>query len=71
MANTILVHRKKQSNTLYTINALNQLIKEENGGVLDTNFPLDWEKFKNCIILTGAAGIRKIPTRIFQKIEFN
>jgi hypothetical protein len=71
MVNTILVHRKKQSNTLYTINALNQLIKEENGGVLDTNFPLDWDKFKNSIILTGATGIRKIPTRIFQKIEFN
>ncbi len=71
LENTILVHRKKQSNTLYTINALNQLIKEENGGVLDTNFPLEWENYKNCIILTGVAGIRKIPTRIFQKIEFN
>lgn len=71
LENTILVHRKKQSNTLYTINALNQLIKEENGGVLDTSFSLDWEKFKNSIILTGVAGIRKIPTRIFQKIEFN
>lgn len=71
LENTILVHRKKQSNTLYTINALNQLIKEENGGVLDTNFPLDWEKYQNSIILTGTMGIRKIPTRIFQKIEFN
>lgn len=71
LANTILVHRKKQSNTLYTINALNQLIKEENGGVLDTSFSLDWEKFKNCIILTGLQGIRKVPTRIFEKIEFN
>ena len=71
LENTILVHRKKQSNTLYTINALNQLIKEENGGVLDTNFSLDWDKFKNSIILTGATGIRKIPTRIFQMIEFN
>jgi hypothetical protein len=39
--------------------------------VLDTNFSLDWDKFKNSIILTGATGIRKIPTRIFQKIEFN
>jgi hypothetical protein len=26
--NTILVHRKKESNTLYTINALNELIKK-------------------------------------------
>jgi hypothetical protein len=71
LPNTILVHRKKQSNTLYTINALNQLIKEENGGVLDTSFSLDWDKFKNCIILTGLQGIRKVPTRIFEKIEFN
>ena len=35
--NTILVHRKKESNTLYTINALNELIKKLNGGVVDTN----------------------------------
>ena len=35
LENTILVHRKKQSNTLYTINALNELVKEENNGVLD------------------------------------
>ena len=28
--NTILVHRKKESNTLYTINALNELIKRIN-----------------------------------------
>ena len=71
LPNTILVHRKKQSNTLYTINALNQLIKEENGGILDTSFSLDWDKFRNCIILTGLQGIRKVPTRIFEKIEFN
>jgi hypothetical protein len=71
LSNTILVHRKKQSNTLYTINALNQLIKEENGGILDTSFSLDWDKFRNCIILTGLQGIRKVPTRIFEKIEFN
>jgi len=30
--NTILVHRKKETNTLYTINALNELIKKLNGG---------------------------------------
>jgi hypothetical protein len=32
---TILLHRKKESNTLYTINALNDLIKELNDGVAD------------------------------------
>jgi hypothetical protein len=29
---TILVHRKKQSNTIYTINALNEVIKSKTGG---------------------------------------
>ena len=71
LPNTILVHRKKQSNTIYTINALNQLIKQDNGGVLDTKFSVDWEKYKNCIILTGADEIRQIPTKIFEKIEFS
>ena len=40
--NTILVHRKKESNTLYTINALNDLIKKLNGGAVDPNFKINW-----------------------------
>jgi hypothetical protein len=71
LKDTILVHRKKQSNTLYTINALNELVKEENGGVLDKKFSVDWSKFKNSIIVTNVEGTKKISTRIFQVIEFN
>ena len=68
---TILVHRKKQSNTLYTINALNELVKEENGGILDKSFTIDWDKFKNSIIVTNVEGTKKISTRIFEVIKFN
>ncbi len=71
LRDTILVHRKKQSNTLYTINALNELVKEENNGVLDKKFSIDWEKFKNSIIVTNTSGTKKISTRIFEVIEFN
>jgi len=71
LRDTILVHRKKQSNTLYTINALNELVKEENGGVLDKSFSIDWEKFKNSIIVTNIEGTKRISTRIFEVIEFN
>ena len=71
LQNTILVHRKNQSNTLYTINALNELVKEENNGVLDKKFTIDWEKFKNSIIVTNVEGTKKISTRIFEVIEFN
>ena len=62
--NTILVHRKKQTNTLYTINALNGLIKSLNNGVLDKTFAIDWENYKNCILLIQTDGFNKIDTKI-------
>ena len=71
LKDTILVHRKKQSNTLYTINALNELVKEENGGKLDKSFEIDWEKFRNTIIVTNTEGTKKISTRIFEVIEYS
>ena len=51
-ANTILVHRKKDTNTLYTINALNELIKSLNGGVVDPRYRIDWQHYRNTILLT-------------------
>jgi hypothetical protein len=71
LRDTILVHRKKQSNTLYTINSLNELVKEENGGVLDKSFEIDWNKFRNTIIVTNTDGVKRISTRIYEVIEFN
>jgi hypothetical protein len=70
LRDTILVHRKKGSNTLYTINALNELVKEENGGVLDKSYEIDWNKFKNSIIVTNTEGTKKISTRIYEVIKF-
>ena len=71
LEDTILIHRKKESNTLYTISALKQLVREENGGVLDKTFVIDWQKFRNSIILTNTEGTKRIQTRIFEVIEFN
>jgi hypothetical protein len=67
--NTILVHRKKETNSLYTINALNELIKSLNGGVVDTKFPVNWQHYKNCILLTQHNEIKQLNTRIFKIIE--
>jgi hypothetical protein len=67
--NTILVHRKKESNTLYTINALNELIKKLNGGVVDTRFPVNWQHYRNCILLTQHNEIKQLNTKIYQIIE--
>ncbi|MDC6465003.1 hypothetical protein PQZ39_01075 [bacterium] len=68
-ANTILVHRKKDSNTLYTINALNELIKKLNGGVVDTKFPIDWQHYKNCILLTNNNELSQLNTKIHKIVE--
>lgn len=66
---TILVHRKKESNTLYTINALNELIKKLNSGVVDTKYPVNWQHYKNCILLTQHNEIKQLNTKIFKIIE--
>ena len=67
--NTILVHRKKESNTLYTINALNELIKKLNGGAVDTKFPVEWQHYRNCILLTQHNEIKQLNTKIYKIIE--
>ena len=69
VANTISLHRKKITNTLYTINALNELIMEINNGVLDTKFELPWEMYKNMILITNKEGLSRISTRILKIIN--
>ena len=66
---TILVHRKKETNTLYTINALNELIKKLNGGVVDTKFPITWEHYRNTILLTQHDELKQLKTKIHKIIE--
>ena len=68
---TILVHRKKQSNTIYTINALNEVVKSKTGGMLDNSFMIEWEEFRNCIITTSNIGYKKIPTKVFKSFNTN
>ena len=67
--NTILVHRKKETNTLYTINALNELIKSLNGGVVNTKFPINWKHYRNCILLTQHNELKQLNTKIHKIIE--
>jgi hypothetical protein len=64
LPNTILLHRKKESNTLYTINALNTLIKSLNNGILDTSFMVNWSDYKNSVLLTQGEELKKINTTI-------
>lgn len=66
LSNTILLHRKKETNTLYTINSLNLLIKQLNGGVLDTSYKINWPDYQNTVLLTQGSDLRKLATKIFK-----
>lgn len=63
-ANTILIHRKSESNTIYTINALNKIIMDVNNGVLDTTYQIDWSLYSNQLILLQNDEIVKIPLKL-------
>ena len=67
--NTILVHRKKDSNTLYTINSLNELIKRLNNGIVDTRYPINWQHYKNTILLTQHDELKQLKTKIYKIVE--
>jgi spore coat protein CotF len=67
--NTVLVHRKKESNTLYTINSLNKLIESLNNGILDINFKVNWNDYTNCILLTKGPELRRVNTKLFKIVD--
>ena len=69
--NTILVHRKKQTNTLYTINALNELIKSLNNGYLDKSYAVNWNDYRNCILLIQTDGYKRIDTKVREIINIS
>jgi len=67
--NTISVHRKKETNTIYTINALNYVIALLNDGKIDNKFPVPWGNYKNMILVTNTEGLKKIDTKIHSVIS--
>jgi hypothetical protein len=69
LPSTISIHRKKKTGTLYTLNAMNKIIEEENGGVLDRTFNIDWELYKNCLIITSPSGYRIVELQLIDVIS--
>ena len=72
--NTISLHRKKDITSLYTLNALNEVIRSQNNGELDEKFSVDWEDYKNTVLVTykeddGTNVLRKINTRLISVVN--
>ena len=68
---TISLHRKKHTNTLYTINALNEVIADLNNGVVDSKYIVPWENFQNTLLVTNSDGLNRINTRIYKIIKID
>lgn len=51
--NTFQIHRNKMTNTLYTLNALNELIKRDSEieNVSKENYKVNWEKYKDSLVI--------------------
>lgn len=60
LPNSIMVHQKKETNTIYTINALNELIMNLNNGILDKTYPIEWERYRNSALLKNKEGFRVV-----------
>ncbi len=60
LPNSIMVHQKRETNTIYTINALNELIMNLNNGILDKKYPIEWERYRNCALLKNKEGFRVV-----------
>lgn len=69
LPNTILTHRKKEYNTIYSINALNLLIKSLNNNILDHKFQINWIDYSNSILLSQNNAFKKLPTTLYKIIS--
>lgn len=68
--NTIQLHRNKDSNTLFTINSLNELIKQQNKGEKNSDFRVNWTDYKNTILLLGKDGnLKVLNTKLYDIID--
>ena len=69
--NALLLHRRKHTNTLYTINSLNELVKSLNNGQLDHSFMINWEDYKNSLLIISNGELNILSTELHSVISVN
>jgi hypothetical protein len=68
MIGYIKINKKRETNTLFTIDAVNWLSEQENGKVVKDWIP-NWEEFNNCLLLIRNGELAVIPTKIKEIIS--
>ena len=69
-SSTISVHRKKKTNTIYTINGINKLIEQKIGHI-DKSYRIDWEELQNTVLVTAYDNLKKINTKLINILEID
>lgn len=64
----IIVHRKSETNTIYTINALNEIIKNCNNGLLVKDYQIDWSLYQNQLLLYKNSQVEVIEFELQDQI---
>lgn len=65
---TVLCHRHKLTKTLYTINALNTLVRQENYGKEDKQYKIDWTRYQDSLLVVQNKELIQFRTKLINII---
>jgi len=66
---TISVHRKKDYNVIYSINALNLMAVGDFSGSLNPRHEIDWDRYRNSLVVVNGKSITVFPTVLLKIVR--
>jgi hypothetical protein len=64
----IKIHKKRETNTLFSVDSVNELSMRTNGKI-DKEWSPNWEEYRNSLLLMRDGELAVIPTRLREIIR--
>lgn len=64
----IKIHKKRETNTLFSVDSVNELSMRANGRI-DKEWSPNWEEYRNSLLLMRDGELSVIPTKIREIIK--
>ena len=64
----IKIHKKRETNTLFSVDSVNELSMRTNGKI-DKEWSPNWEEYRNSLLLMRDGELTVIPTRLREIIR--
>ena len=64
-----LLEEKDFCDLVFHVSGHHELIKKLNNNIVDTKFPIEWNHYRNTIMLTQQGTLKMLKTKIYQVIE--